>query len=113
MDDVVLEDGHGCVIARFGVVLVWHDQAECQFVPDPRLQLDLVHRDVEELLSDGVPAVMADHELATARTGVLVSKLVIADRHVHCTHLNDKCIDAHGELGEHGDERAVHLAKHH
>jgi hypothetical protein len=59
------------------------------------------------MLNDEVLAVMANHELTTARTGVLVNKLVVAGRHVHCMHLDDKRIDAHDELGEHGDERTV------
>lgn len=52
---------------------------------------------------------MADHEPTTIRTSILVSKFVIADQHVHCTRLENKHIDAHGELGEHGDERVVDL----
>lgn len=56
---------------------------------------------------------MADHEPTTIGTGILVNKFVIADRHVHCTCLEDKHIDAHGELKEHGDERAIDLTERH
>ncbi len=56
---------------------------------------------------------MADHEPTMAGTNILVDKLVVAGRHVHCTRLDDKRVDAHGELGEHGDECVVDLAGRH
>ncbi len=56
---------------------------------------------------------MADHKLAIAGTGVLVDKLVVASRHVLCARLDDKHVDAHSELGEHGDERTIDLAGRH
>jgi len=56
---------------------------------------------------------MADHKTTIVRTSVLIGNLVIAGRHVHCAHLDDKHVDAHGELGEHGDERAANLVGHH
>ncbi len=56
---------------------------------------------------------MADHKPATVGTGILVDKLLIASQHVHGARLDDKHVDAHGELGEHGDERAIDLAGRH
>ncbi len=56
---------------------------------------------------------MANNELAIVVTGVLVGKLIVAGRHVHCAHLDDKRVDAHDELGEHGDEHVVDLVEHH
>jgi hypothetical protein len=94
-------------------MFVWHSQAERQFVPDPRLQVDPVHRDVEEMLDDEVLAIMEDHEPATVGIGVLVGKLVLARWHVCCARLDDKRVDAHGERGEHGDECVVNLARCH
>ncbi len=44
---------------------------------------------------------------------VLVDKFVIAGWHVHYTRLDDKHIDTHNELGEHGDEHAVDLVRRH
>ncbi len=56
---------------------------------------------------------MVDREPTIVGIGVLIDKLVVAGRHVHCAGLDDKCIDTHGELGEHGDEHMVDLAGHH
>ncbi len=110
---IAIQDGHGHVVARPGVVPIWHSHAKRQFVPDPWLQVDLVHQDTEELLDDGVLTVMANHKPAMAATGILIDKLIVAGWHVHCTHLDDKRVDAHDELGEHGNERAVNLAGRH
>ncbi len=56
---------------------------------------------------------MADHKLATAETSIFIGKLVIAGRHVHYAHLDDKCLNTHSELGEHGDERTIDLTGRH
>jgi len=56
---------------------------------------------------------MADHKLAIAGTSILVGKLVIAGRHVHCARLDNKRLNTHSELGEHGDERAIDLTRCH
>ncbi len=56
---------------------------------------------------------MADHKPATTRTSILVGKLVIANRHVHCARLDNKRRNTHSELGEHGNERAIDLTGRH
>ncbi len=56
---------------------------------------------------------MADHKLATTGTGILVDKLVIAGRHVHCACLDNKRLKTRSELGEHGNERAIDLTGRH
>ncbi len=61
------------------------------------------------MLDDKVQAVMANHKPTIVGTDILVGKVVIAGRHVHCTHLDDKHVDAHDEFGKHGDEGAINL----
>ncbi len=56
---------------------------------------------------------MANHKLATAGTNILVDKLVIVGRHVHCARLDNKRLNTHNELREHGDERAIDLTRCH
>lgn len=76
-DAVVLLDGHGRLIARLGIVLIWHGQAERQFVSDRQLQVDLVHWNAEALLDNEIPTIMADHEPATSGIDVFIGKLVV------------------------------------
>ncbi len=56
---------------------------------------------------------MVDHEPTIAGTDILIGKLVVIDHHVHCARFDDKCVDAHGEFGKHGDERMVDVAGRH
>ncbi len=56
---------------------------------------------------------MADHKLATVGTSILVDKFVIVGWHVHCAHLDNKRLNTHSELGEHGDECVINLTECH
>jgi hypothetical protein len=64
------------------------------------------------LVDDKIPDVMVDHEPTTTRMNILINKLVVAGQHIDYGCLDDKCVDTHDELREHGNESVVNLVEH-